>query len=134
MWTFENGPVTMVPEGSYGFVYRITNTVSGREYIGKKFFWTSKTRQVKGKRKKFKVESDWKDYYGSSDELLKDIELIGVDHFKREILMYCKNKGECSYYESKLQYQYDVLLNPTKYYNSWIMCRVHRKHLQITAG
>ena len=133
MWTFDNVPVTIVPEGSYGFVYRITNTVSGRQYIGKKLFWSAKTKQVKGKRKKFKVESDWQTYYGSNDELKKDIETIGIDHFKREILQYCKNKGECTYYESKLLYLYDVLLLPTKYYNSWIMCRVHRKHLQLTA-
>ena len=134
MWTFGDGPVTIVPEGAYGFVYRITNLASGREYLGKKLFWTQKTRQVKGKKKRFKVESDWQSYYGSNDELLKDIEIFGVDHFKREILRFCKNKGECTYYESKLQYQYDVLLDPSKYYNSWIMCRVHRKHLQLNTA
>ena len=56
MWTFEDGPVTIIPEGSYGFVYRITNTVSGREYIGKKLFYSMKTRQVKGKKKRYKAE------------------------------------------------------------------------------
>jgi hypothetical protein len=131
MWTFEDGPVTIIPEGCYGFVYRITNTVSGREYIGKKLFYSMKTRQVKGKKKRYKAESDWQTYYGSNDELLKDIEIIGIVHFKREILRLCKNKGECTYYEAKYQYQFDVLANPTKYYNSWIMCKVHRKHLQL---
>jgi len=131
MWTFEDGPVTIIPEGCYGFVYRITNTVSGREYIGKKLFYSMKTKQVKGKKKRFKAESDWQTYYGSNEELRKDIEIIGVDHFKREIIRMCKNKGECTYYEAKYQYQFDVLANPTKYYNSWIMCKVHRKHLQL---
>jgi hypothetical protein len=91
-----------------------------------------KQRQVKGKKKKFKAESDWQEYYGSSDELLKDVESIGKDRFTREVLKMCKNKGECSYYEAKYQYEFDVLLNPTKYYNSWIMCKVHRKHLQLS--
>ena len=131
MWTFEGGPVTIIPEGCYGFVYRITNTVSGREYIGKKLFYSMKTRQVKGKKKRFKAESDWQNYFGSSDELLKDIDAIGVDHFTRDILRFCKNKGECSYYEAMYQYQFDVLNKPDKYYNSWIQCKIHRKHLQI---
>ena len=131
MWTFNGEPCIIIPEGSYGFVYRITNTESGREYIGKKLFYSMKQRQVKGKKKKFKAESDWQDYYGSNDEILKDIELIGKDKFTRNILKMCKNKGECSYYEAKYQYEFDVLLNPTKYYNSWIMCKVHRKHLQL---
>jgi hypothetical protein len=113
----------------YGFVYRITNMQTHRMYIGKKLFWFKKTKILKGKKKRYLAPSDWKDYYGSSIALKKDIELIGADQFKREIIMMCKNKGECSYYESKAQFDHAVLLNPEMYYNDWIICRVHRKHI-----
>jgi len=113
----------------YGFVYRITNIQNHKMYIGKKLFWFKKTKILKGKKKRYLAPSDWKDYYGSSIALKKDIELLGVDQFKREIIMMCKNKGECSYYESKAQFDHAVLLNPEMYYNDWIICRVHRKHI-----
>jgi hypothetical protein len=122
--------VDAIPEGIYGFVYLITNTINNRQYFGKKFFYSQKTRQVKGKKKKFKVESDWKEYYGSNDELLKDVETHGKDSFVRKILVFCRTKGECSYYEAKYQFENDVLLNPDKYYNSWIQCKIHRKHIK----
>ena len=99
----------------YGFVYRITNMQTHRMYIGKKLFWFKKTKILKGKKKRYLAPSDWKDYYGSSIALKKDIDLIGVNQFKREIIMMCKNKGECSYYESKAQFDHAVLLNPEMY-------------------
>jgi hypothetical protein len=128
-WQYGVDILAELPEDYYGFVYKITNTISGREYIGKKLFYAQKTRQVKGKKKKFKVESDWKEYYGSNEELLKDVEANGKESFSRVILQLCKNKGDCTYYEAKYQFGLDVLLNPEKFYNSWIMCKVHRKHL-----
>lgn len=130
MWTFENQPFDAPNEKDYGFVYIITNQLSGRQYIGKKLFWFKKTRQVKGKKKRYLVESDWRDYWGSNDELKRDIEEHGIDNFSRSILYLCENKGECSYMEAKLHFEYDVLRYPDKWYNSWIMCRVHRKHLK----
>jgi hypothetical protein len=131
-WKLDSGDVLdNIPDKMYGFVYKIVNNVSGREYIGKKLFYSQKTRQVKGKKKKYKAESDWKSYYGSNEDLLKDVENFGPDKFDRYILHLCRSKGECTYYESKYQFQFDVLLNPEKYYNSWIMCKVHRKHLMI---
>jgi len=132
MWYYEGVELADIPEGCYGFVYKITNTESNKIYIGKKLFYSSKQRQVKGKKKKFKVESDWKDYFGSNDQLLNDIKLCGKDKFQRHILKLCKNKGECSYYEAKYQFDLDVLLYPELYYNVWIMCKIHRKHLQLT--
>ncbi len=131
-WKFSNIDLTEIPEDYYGFVYRIVDKITNREYIGKKFFYSSKTRQVKGKKRKTKVESDWKDYYGSNEELLKNIGEHGKHNFERYILKLCKTKGECTYYESKHQFEEDVLLNPKKYYNTWIMCKVHRKHLKLT--
>ena len=117
-------------ENDYGFVYQITNLSNNKTYIGKKLFWFKKIKTLKGKRKRYLAESDWKTYYGSSKFLLDEIEKFGKDNFKREILKLCKSKGECSYYEAKYQFDKDVLLNPDLYYNDWIICRVHRKHIK----
>jgi Putative endonuclease segE, GIY-YIG domain len=113
----------------YGFVYLITNLQSGRKYIGKKFFYSSKTKQVKGKKKRYKVFSDWQTYYGSNAELVKDVLELGSENFKREILHLCKTKGDCGYLEAKEQFSNGVL-ESNDYYNSWIMVRVHKKHLK----
>jgi len=131
-WLLDNTEVTSIPEGSYGFVYKIVNTVSGREYIGKKLFYSMKQKQVKGKKKKYKAESDWQNYFGSNDQLLKDVADLGEQHFQRTILKMCRTKGECSYYEAKYQFELDVLLFPEKYYNVWVMCKIHRKHLKLS--
>jgi len=134
MWYLNKVPLSELPEGYYGFVYNITNLETDRQYIGKKLFFSQKTKQVKGKKKKYKAESDWKDYYGSNEELQKDVSQYGYDKFYREILVLCKTKGDCSYYEAKYQFEKDVLLNPERFYNSWIMCKIHRKHLKITSA
>ena len=132
MWLYNNVEFTDV--GEYvGFVYLITNLTNDRKYIGKKNFYFSKTRTVKGKRKRTKVESDWKDYYGSNKELQKDVETLGREFFKREILKLCKSKGEFGYYEAKYQFENNVL-ESEEYYNTWIMCRVHKKHLTFLKG
>lgn len=128
-WKLEGTDLLEVPQGYYGFVYKIVNNVTKREYIGKKLFFSQKTKQVGGKKKKYKTESDWKSYYGSNEELLKDVKELGESNFDRYILHLCRTKGECSYYEAKSQFVLDVLLNPKNYYNTWIMCKIHRKHL-----
>lgn len=114
---------------SYGFVYIITNLETGRKYIGKKLFYFSRTKQVKGKKKRIKVNSDWLTYYGSSDELQKDVVLYGIEKFQREILHLCKSKGECSYLEAKEQFAHKVM-ESDDYYNSWIMVRVRKSHIK----
>ena len=111
-----------------GFVYIITNLTNNRKYIGKKLLKRTKTKQVKGRKKRTLVESDWKSYYGSNKELQADVESVGVHNFKREILRLCKTKGECNYYEAKQQFLLDVL-EDVSYYNSWIQVKVHKKHL-----
>lgn len=113
----------------YGFVYTITNKTTNKTYIGKKLFWFKKTKQVKGKKKRYLAESDWKEYYGSSPSLHKDIEQYGAESFTREIIHLCRNKGECSYMEALEQFQRQVLFFPELYYNDWIIVRVHRKHV-----
>jgi hypothetical protein len=129
MW-FYNGEYIDNPGDYVGFVYLITNQINNRKYIGKKNFYFSKTRQVKGKKKRYKVESDWQDYYGSNKELATDVEKLGKENFKREILKLCTTKGEFSYFEAKYQFQYDVLLHPNEWYNGWISCRVRSSHLR----
>jgi hypothetical protein len=128
MWTYNNEPIEEIPAGIVGFVYLITNLTNDRMYVGKKNFYFTKTKQVKGKKKRIKVESDWQSYFGSNKELLEDIEKIGEKAFRREILHLCKSKGDFAYYEAKEQFDRKVL-ESDKYYNSWIMCRIHKKHL-----
>lgn len=128
MWLYDNIVFEQIPENIVGFVYCITNLTNNRKYIGKKNFYFSRTKTVKGKKKRTKVESDWRDYYGSNKELSADVALYGKENFKREILMLCKSKGEFAYYEAKMQFDNKVL-ETEEYYNSWIFVRVHKKHL-----
>ena len=119
------------PEDAVGYVYRITNLSNGRKYIGKKTFWSTRRVKQKGKvrRKKVVKESDWRKYYGSSNFLKEEVKELGKDKYKREILRICKTKGECSYWEAKLQFQYDVILRDD-YYNEYIQCRIHSSHIK----
>jgi len=128
-WTYLGKEVEELPQDVVGFVYIITNTTNDRQYIGKKLAKFSRTKPpLKGKKNKrrTKVESDWKDYYGSSDELNEDIVQLGKDNFKREILFYCYSKSELSYIEAREQFNYKVL-ESDKYYNGHIRVRVHGK-------
>ena len=112
-----------------GFVYEITNLTNNKKYIGKKLFHFSKTKQVKGKKKRYKTNSDWQTYYGSNDLLQKDVILLGRENFSRKILHLCKSKGECSYLEAKEQFHKNVM-EGEGYYNSWIMVRVRKSHIK----
>jgi len=114
---------------NYGFVYLITNKLTGKKYIGKKFFYSSKTKVVKGKKKKIKVSSDWQTYYGSSAEVTKDVLQLGQENFSREIIYLCKSKGECGYLEAKEQFLKGAL-ECDDYYNTWIMVRVRKSHIK----
>ena len=136
-WTYQNNIVETLPEDCIGYVYIITNTISGRMYIGKKLAKFSKTtyKTVKlkngtKKKKKIrgKIDSDWRTYYGSSPELTKDVTELGTDKFTREILFYCKSKAECSYIEAREQFSRKVL-ESKDYYNGHIQVRVHGSHI-----
>lgn len=132
MWYYCNEPYDEAPEEYQGFVYLITEIDTDKKYIGKKFFWKPKIlpkTKTRKRRVRTRVESDWKDYYGSSAEVKLLVEEKGVDNYRRDILYLCKTKGECSYYEAKLQFEHDVLLRDD-YYNEFIGCKIHSKHLR----
>lgn len=112
-----------------GFVYIITNIKTNKKYIGKKLFTSSKTKQVKGKKKKIRIESDWKEYHGSNDELKEEFQKIGIQNYKKEILHLCKNLSELSYRETKEIFVQDALLRDD-FYNSWVSCRINANNLK----
>ena len=138
VWLYEQKQIETLPEDCVGFVYLITNNISGRKYIGKKLAKFSKTsykvvklKNGNKKRKKIrsKIDSDWQLYYGSNDQLNKDIAELGSDNFTREILFYCKSKAECSYVEAREQFNHRVL-ESDDYYNGQISVRVHGSHIK----
>lgn len=129
-WTYQGSPFTEVGS-NYGYVYIITNLINNRQYIGKKFFWSTKRKQVNKKRKSYKVESDWKEYWSSSEELKNDVLTLGNENFSREIIHLCPNKGTANYLEAKEQFTRSVLENKSLWYNSWISVKVMRSHLKL---
>ena len=137
MWIFQDQIIEELPDDCVGFVYIIENLITGRKYIGKKLakfakttYKTVKLKNGTKKKKKIrsKISSDWQDYYGSSDELNKDVATLGKENFKREILYYCKSKAECSYIEAREQFTRRVL-ESADYYNGQISVRVHGSHI-----
>ena len=131
MWYYNNELFELTPEEYQGFVYQITELHTNKKYIGKKNFWKPKILPINKTRKRrvrTRVESDWETYFSSSSQIQKLVEESGEEKFKREILKLCKTKGEMSYYEAKLQFENNVLFRDD-YYNEFIGCRVHSKHL-----
>ena len=138
MWLFEGIEITDLPDDKVGFVYLITNLVTGRRYIGKKLSKFSKVKykvvlQKNGikKRKKIrsKIDSDWQTYWSSSPEVQADVKALGEDKFTREILYFADSKGSLSYLEAREQFARQALENPTNWYNGIIQCRIHRSHV-----
>ena len=132
MWIYNDEIFDTTPEEYQGFVYRITDLTNNKKYIGKKFFWKPKTLPITKTRKrrvKTRTESDWRTYYSSSKEVQQLVEDKGKENYKREILKLCLTKGECSYFEAKYQFEYDVLLSD-EYYNELISCKIHSRHVR----
>ena len=130
-WSYQGKLVKELPKDCEAFVYLITNTTNGMMYVGKKLskFKTTK-KPLKGRKNKRRgtKESDWRTYWGSSEKLIADIEKLGGDKFTREILYYCPSRGVASYLEAKEQFDRNVLLND-EYYNEFIGCKIHSKHV-----
>jgi hypothetical protein len=130
-WFYNGKPFTSTDIGEYfGFVYLITNKSNSRQYIGRKYFWSFRT--PKGKKRKVKSESDWKNYYGSCPELKEDIIKIGRENFSRTILSLHKTKGKTNYEETRQLFNNNVLTEALDngvpaYYNSNILNRYFRK-------
>jgi len=130
MWYYKNQPFTEADESYQGFVYLITNLSNNKMYVGKKNFWSiRKLRPLKGQKRKrtVKQESDWKEYYGSNEEVKLLVE--GGVQFRREILRLCKTKTEMTYYEMKEQIDREVLFKE-EYYNEFIGGKVNSRGLQ----
>jgi hypothetical protein len=137
-WIYQGTQIDTLPDDCVGFVYLITNNVSGRKYIGKKLAKFAKTTYKvvklkngtkKKKKIRSKVDSDWQEYYGSNEQLNKDVETLGKENFTREIIFYCKSKAECSYIEAREQFRHQVL-ESADYYNGQISVRVHGSHIK----
>ena len=132
-WTYQGSTFSSDDINSFfGFVYRITNLQTGKQYIGRKYFVQKrKPRSGKSKRR-VTSESDWKKYYGSSPELKADVKQFGRENFKREILSLHETLGKVNYEETKQLFLNNVLQETLedgspKFYNSNILGRYYRK-------
>ena len=132
-WYYQGEPLVEAPDGYQGFVYRIHDRINEMYYVGKKNFRkVRKLKPLKGKtNKRHRQElSDWQEYYGSSTRLQEAVRLFGPDPFEREILVLCSNKNTMNYWEMKIQFELNVLTDPT-YYNEYIGGRVNSRGLNI---
>lgn len=127
-WFYDCQPFTddMI-EDNIGFVYVIFNVTNGKFYVGKKLFTKSKTYQKDKKKKRKRVESDWKTYTGSNEDLNKDI--ASGHKITKVILKLCKSKGSLSYFESKEIFDRDAIISEN-YYNHWISCKIRGEHVK----
>ena len=133
-WLYQGTAFTSDDIGDFfGYVYCITNTISGQKYIGRKYFTQRrKPRSGKGKRR-VTTESDWKKYYGSSEELKADVKSLGKSNFKREIISLHETLGKVNYEETKQLFLNNVLMESLDngepaYYNSNILGRYMKKN------
>ena len=129
-WLYQGTAFTSDDIGDFfGYVYRITNLQNDKQYIGRKYFYQK--RKPKGGKRRVTSESDWKRYYGSSDELKRDIKEQGKNNFRREIISLHKTLGKVNYEETRQLFLNNVLTEHVdglpKYYNSNILGRYMRK-------
>jgi len=139
-WLYEYVPLRDdFTTDDYGFIYKITNLETNKFYIGRKSFIHNKKKKLtkkelteqpiaRGRKPTTKIEqidSGWREYWGSSKELLADVKLLGKDKFEREILKFCPTKKQLTFYEIQYQIQYSVLF--TESYNDNIGGKYFRK-------
>jgi hypothetical protein len=126
MWLYKNEELHELPKGCEAFVYLITNKTNGMMYVGKKLAKFKVTKApLKGKKNKRRStkESDWREYWGSSDRLNADVEQLGPENFTREVLYFCPSRGIASYLEAREQFERKVL-ETDDYYNGIINVRI----------
>ena len=129
-WTYNNESVTDEVIGdAYGFVYIIENLIDGRRYIGRKYLTKAAYKTVKGKRKKIRKASDWETYWGSNKFLIEDVKNHGEDNFTRTIVRFCRNRSECSYWETHYIFALGALLSDA-FYNEWVTCKISKKNIK----
>ena len=113
----------------FGFVYLIENLITGRKYIGRKYFTSAGYKQVNGKKKKIRKPSDWQTYWGSNETLKREVAATGENNYRRVILHLCKTKSECSYWETYEIMSRHALLSEN-YYNDWVTAKIRKDHLK----
>lgn len=147
-WIYKNEEVKSLgdfPKETFGFVYQITHTPTGKKYIGKKVLYHN--RKVKlgkkelkeyegliGRRPTYKIatkESNWKTYYGSNKPLLEIIKKEPIENFKREILILAPTKKLLTYYETQTLFVYRVLEESGGYFNDNILGKFFKKDFDI---
>ena len=132
-WTYQGSTFSSDDINSFfGFVYRITNLQTGKQYIGRKYFVQKRKPRNGTSKRRVTSESDWKKYYGSSPELKADVKQFGRENFKREILSLHESLGKVNYEETKQLFLNNVLQETLedgspKYYNSNILGRYYKK-------
>jgi hypothetical protein len=132
-WLYHGEEFVATPTEYQGFVYQIHDLMNDMYYIGKKNFWTTLKRPpLKGRvnKRHSKKPSDWETYYGSSERLTLMVKAFGTDNFTRQILVLCENKTMMSYWETKLQFDNNVLVRDD-YYNEFISCRINKKGFRL---
>ena len=130
-WSYQATTFTSNDMNDYfGFVYRITDLQTGKQYIGRKYI--IQRRKPRGGKRTVTSESDWKKYYGSSPELKEDVKHFGRSLFKREIISLHKTLGKTNYEETRQLFLNNVLTESLDdgtpaYYNSNVLGRYYRK-------
>jgi hypothetical protein len=131
-WIYKNQEITIeniekISQNAIGFVYLITNKINNKKYIGRKLIRKNIIRTIDKKKKKIIIlDTKFIDYYSSSSELKKDVEILKKDNFSREILYFCHSRVELNYLEEKEQYQRSVLEDES-YYNNNIRSKYYKK-------
>lgn len=130
-WTHRGEPFTD-PGDALGFIYEIICLENGKHYIGRKMFTAAARKQVKGKKKKYRKDSGWKDYWSSSEDVKADLALYGESKFTREILYLCDSKSMMTYMENWVIFTRHALIRKD-YYNLWLTARVRKSNLLKTS-
>jgi hypothetical protein len=149
-WTYKGQLITHIddmPEGTYGFIYKVTHLGTNQKYIGKKVLYFERNKRlgkralealreerakkgIKGRvplKQKVIKESDWKDYHGSHLEIKRLLDKDGPMSFSRQILCFVKSKKELTYYECKELFINEVLERNSEYINDNILGKFYRK-------